>query len=232
MNRFFVEELCESGGEATLTPEESHHLCRVLRLGAGASVLVIDGKGGVAEAVVKADSARRCQVEYQPFIRQRLGFRLSVAFGLPKPSALDQIIRRCTEVGVCGFFPLVTDHSLQPKAWNRQRWEKAVSEVIKQCQSPFLPELHEPTHLNEFLGSVTAPLFFCDERDRASKVELAANSSAILLVGPEGGWSDQERENFNSRTDIRTLGLGANRLRTETAALVGTVLAKRVLGEV
>lgn len=157
--------------------------------------------------------------------------KVSLAFALPKAPALDFIIRRVTEVGVTEFQPLETHHSLRRTAWNEDRWKKVVAEVGKQCQEPFFPRLLPPLALAEWLAKrdTSRTLLFCHEEIRAAS-PAAAGASCDLLVGAEGGWSAEETKAVFAAGAV-SLGLGKNRLRAETAALIGVTLAKIRVGE-
>lgn len=232
MNRFVIRGPVEPGSEVVLSPEESTHLVRVLRMLPGQRVIVVNGEGAVATAEITETSPKRTLLKVQSVEIQERHLRVAVAFGIPKAEALDFLIRRCVEIGVRELFPLITAHSLRPKTWNEDRWSRVVSEVCKQCEAPYFPRVHQPMELEGWLvsqGSETR-LVLCDETERSVSEIIPTEGRLAMLVGPEGGWSEQEREAFQA-SGVPCLGLGPNRLRMETAALAGLVILKRVIGE-
>lgn len=227
----------QAGREITLPGQQSHHLVNVLRLKNGAEVELVDGKGTVARGNVAESSPHASKITIQSVDRIASHSRVTLAFAIPKGAALDLIVRKCTEVGLMAFQPLITRHSINPDHWNEERWDKVVNEVIKQCQAPHAPIVYPPKTLEDWIGSrdESSLLVFCheDKREKKSAAEsrnTKSQRSCDLLVGSEGGWSKEETERIEARGAI-PLSLGANRLRAETAALVALVLTKKDLGE-
>lgn len=223
----------KEGEEIVLPPQQSHHLANVLRLKDGADIELVDGKGTVAQGKVVKSSPSASKIAIQSLDKISALSRVVLTFAIPKGTALDLLIRKCTEVGLMAFQPLITRHSINPDHWNQERWDKVVNEVIKQCQSPHAPLVYPPKTLEDWLSSrdPQSILAFCHE-DRRQKKSWNAKTSqhCDLLVGCEGGWSPEETERIESHGALY-LSLGANRLRAETAALVALVLTKRELGE-
>lgn len=221
------------GGEITLPPQQSHHLANVLRLKNGAPVELVDGKGMVARGKVSESSPFASRVIVEIIDKISAHSRVTLAFAIPKGAALDLLVRKCTEIGLLAFQPLITRHSINPDHWNEDRWDKVVNEVIKQCQAPHAPLVYPPKTLEDWLSSrdPQSLLAFCHEDKREKKSWGAGPQQGCdLLVGSEGGWSKEETERIESRGAV-SLSLGANRLRAETAAFVALVLTKRELGE-
>jgi len=233
MHRFFHPKIPSLSGETTLSSEESHHLLHVLRVKNGETITLVDGNGNVAVAEVVKAHAKGTEVRVLNLKTEAPSTRVHLAFALPKGPALDFIVRRCTEVGISSFQPLVTSHSLKKNAWNETRWHRVVAEVSKQCQAAWFPQLHSALYLEEWLASRDRrrTLFFCDENDRKVPVENGSNiQEADIVVGSEGGWNREEVEKL-AAAGGKAFSLGVNRLRAETAALVATTLLKARLGE-
>ena len=226
--RFFCGTIPSQGAEATLDREESHHATKVLRMTAGDAVDLVDGRGTLAHgSLARVDAkATIVRIDEHRTVAARNG--VTLAFGITKGAALDFIVHRLTELGVAEMVPLLTDHSLAPKEWNEERWMRVLRETAKQCQETWFPKLHAPISLTEFLKTQLGKRFaVCDEADRNVS---SLDRISTVLVGPEGGWSSDERRQFG-QLQVPLLGLGANRLRAETAAVAAAVLAKRALGE-
>lgn len=230
--RFLSHNIPELGQSIFLDVEESAHCHRVLRIQAGERVCLIDGKGTVAEAVLEESHPKRTKViiESRTFFQQKSDIQL--AFGLTKPQSLEIIFKKCTELGINSFQPLITDHSLHPQSWNSERWNKLLMEACKQCQDPWLPVLKEPAKLQLWIKQHNSNrrLFFCDENSRQSSPPPVFSEGADILIGPEGGWSQSERMLLQT-VNSTPLGLGSNRLRSETACLVSLTLVKLLRGE-
>lgn len=230
--RFLSREIGLPDSTLALDPEESVHCVRVLRLSPGDSVLLIDGKGSTAEGtILKADSKKTLvSVNRKEF--SEMNSKIELVFGVTKPPALESIFRKCTELGLRSFQPLITEHSVRLGGWNEERWGKILVEACKQCQDPWLPELKKPIKFQDWLlnRSNSRALVFCDEGFREPQKSLSLNENTDILVGPEGGWSDKERELVNSLGGL-PLSLGPNRLRAETACLVALTLIKSKIHE-
>ncbi|MFM8268625.1 MAG: RsmE family RNA methyltransferase [Pseudomonadota bacterium] len=231
--RFLSLEIPPIGSVLTLDEEQSSHCVRVLRLRAGENLSVIDGKGNLADGVILDANPKRTTIEIK-FIRTvEQSSQLQVVFGLTKPAALELIFRKCTEVGIHSFQPLITDHSLHPGSWNEERWQKIVVEACKQSQEIWFPQICPPITLNSWLKSrdINRSLIVCDEEFRNGSKGAPVISPADILIGPEGGWSEAERD-LLQKMKVSFLGLGPNRLRAETACLVALTLVKSRLGEI
>lgn len=231
-HRFFHPGPLSPASEITLSAEQSGHLRNALRVKEGESVTVVDGQGTVAVAQVLSNAAHASRLRIESVTHQPSPFRVQLAFGIPKGAALELIIHKGTELGVRSFQPLLSQHSLTPDRWNAGRWERVVQETIKQCQSPVAPVVNPPQKLATWLAQRDSHyrLLFCHEARREPTPLKASETSMDLLVGAEGGWSEDETQAILSR-GAEPLGLGSNRLRAETAALVGLVLAKKAAGE-
>jgi 16S rRNA (uracil1498-N3)-methyltransferase len=206
---------------------------KVLRLVLGDQVGLVDGKGAFAQGrlVELKGRAVRVKVEKAGVSDARSGLRL--CFAIPKGQALDFIFRRATELGLESFQPLQTLHSAPSKGWNADRWQAVVAEVCKQCQEPFFPDVLVPQTLTHWLQSrdPSRPLYLCDEEARLERLPEKRTEKVDLLVGAEGGFSREEIAALE-QAGAQFLGLGRNRLRAETAALVAMVLVKREIGEI
>ncbi len=233
MHRFFSPEDFQSGKEYLLSPEQSHHLVKVVRLREGAEVELFNGKGKAAHAQVIEAHGKRSRVQVLSVRSAEPLSQITLAFGLPKATALDFVIHRATEVGVAGFQPLITEHSLGEKSWNVTRWERVVTEVCKQCQADVFPRLYKPMRLMNWLEKRDSQkgLLFCNETQRKQKTPQAVGPALDVLVGPEGGWSQQEISAVE-KSGAMPFSLGPQRLRMETASLVALTLAKALNGEV
>lgn len=217
----------------TLSREESHHLNKVLRLENGEKIELVDGKGFLAKATIVESSPKASQVQVDSLHSDLTTSNITLAFGISKSAALEFLIRRTTEIGVKAFQPLLSQHSLHPDSWNEDRWKKLIAEVCKQCELLTFPEILPPLKLTEWLKTrnPSSTLVYSYENSRNDQLQLTASSPVDLVIGSEGGFSSEEILLIQNAGG-KSLGLGKNKLRVETASLVALVLAKQKLGEI
>lgn len=232
--RFLVESLAPP---VELEGDEAHHLLRVLRLGEGDEVVLFDGRGRAARAVVTTVAPGRVGLE--PRAEAPTGespLPLTVGVAMPKADKMSLVVQKLTELGAVRIVPLVTERGEASAERTRRslpRFRRIAVEACKQCGRSRLPEIDAPEALEELLVDV--------EASRASAV-LAAHPGAppleppegagplLVLVGPEGGWSEAELE-LLERGGARLFGLGPRTLRTETAAIAATALIQWTAGD-
>ncbi len=233
MHRFLSATPLKTGATVTLEAEQSKHLAKVLRLEEGTVVGLIDGRGGLASARITSVHARAAQVQVIEVQTATARSKVRLCFGAPKGQALDFIFRRATELGVQSFQPLQTRFSSPVKGWNDERWASVVSEVCKQCEELFFPDVAAPLTLDVYLKQRDPKrvLVLCDENARADAAEIPVAAEVDLLIGAEGGFHPDEVAALRS-AGVLSLGLGRNRLRAETAALVALTLVKKSLHEI
>lgn len=233
-SRFFCDHFT-AHSTVTLSREDSHHLVRVLRIKRGEVVTIIDGKGNVATGTVSNPDPKGTEVEVGESSRTPAQSSIVLGFGIPKGPAQDFIFRRATELGLLGFQAIGTEHSLKAQDFNEERWLRVIPEVAKQCEETVFPHVFPALNLEKTLAQYPGKtVFFCDEAQRQSKpnqFDLPRATPKLLLIGPEGGWSTREREQILGH-GVQILSLGINRLRAETACLVGLALLKERLGEI
>lgn len=231
-HRFFLSGSWSVGEGHSLDSEQSHHATRVLRLEKGASVEVFNGEGVVGRATIDAVDKKAVHIAIAEAGTVPNPWNVTVAFSIGKPPVTEFILKRLTEVGVRRFQPLRSKHS-HPGDFKTERWKKVLLEVCKQCQETHVPSIEELRPLGEWITAwAPKPIVLCDEFRREAEIDGAVSATeTALLVGPEGGWETSELQSFNGNKAITRLGLGRNRLRAETASLVGAVMIKRALGE-
>ena len=230
--RFLSLEIPGRGSRVQLDPEQSAHCAKVLRLQVGAPLSLINGRGLLAEARILEAHSKKTWVEIIDLKHEPIQSAIHLVFGITKPIALESILKKCTELGIASFQPLVTDHSLHPGSWNADRWNKVIVEACKQSQELWFPALAEPLTFSNWLSQRNAlhSLIVCDENERTPSLTHPLKTPVEILIGPEGGWSVLERERLKSLNGI-SLGLGKNRLRADTACLVALALTKNAVGE-
>ena len=229
------------GSEIVLDGAESAHLCRVRRAEAGERVLLIDGRGGAAEASLLVPDKRWAVVRVEEAVPGGAlsePLPLAIAPAAPRSDAFDDMVARCTELGVSAFFPLEAEHCVLRLAGERagqrvEKWRRTALESLKQCERLWLPEFHGPWRVGEFLERAPAlgwqPVALVERTagalpHLATLLDTRSFPRPVLVVGPEGGWSSDEKSLFDS-TGIARAHLGPAVLRAETSCLAAVSLA-------
>ena len=209
----------------TLSEEESGHCVRVLRYTAGDEILITDGKGTTYTARITNPHPKHCDFEIISREKQQPHhtFHLHIAVAPTKNiERLEWAIEKCVEIGVDEITPLLCRFS-ERKQLRTDRLEKIILSAAKQSLTPYLPVLHELTPYDAFIQSQTQGQKFiahCYKDDkRVLKEEIEKGRDVLVLIGPEGDFSEQEVELALSHGFI-PVSLGNSRLRTETAAVV------------
>ncbi len=217
----------------TLGEEESKHCVRVLRLGCGDTIHLTDGRGNLCRAEITDADPRRCTVrivETHPEF-EKMPYRLVMAVAPTKnPDRFEWFLEKATEVGVTQIVPLETAHS-ERRSFKPLRGEKVITAAMKQSLKAYRPEL---AGLTPFREAVSAPfegrslIAHCEPPHTANgKALLAATlrpgEAVRIFIGPEGDFSTEEI-GFALSHGFEEITLGPQRLRTETAAVVATVM--------
>lgn len=255
---YLASDILEAGlrGEVMqLDPETSKKLLKVLRLTPGEMFIGYDGLGAEWDcALVPPDEDNpRSKVARAAILNQRdeappRRLHLSVAQAIPKGDKMDWVLQKGTELGVTEFWPFVAARSVpeydEERASARaDRWRKIVQTAASQCGRADVPIVHSIAEFSTVVdyGTANSRCFMLDELGengllRASlqaaplRGEEDVPAKAMILVGPEGGWTERERE-WATRYGAEAVGLGRLVLRTETAALVAAAVLQWEAGE-
>ncbi|HEX9806794.1 MAG TPA: 16S rRNA (uracil(1498)-N(3))-methyltransferase [Alteraurantiacibacter sp.] len=233
--RLFVEQELSKGARVVLDGQQAHYLLRVMRLGGGDAVVLCDNRTGEWSAKVASTGKRDLALEVLERLREREevpDFRLCPA--LLKKDRFDLVLEKATELGVARIAPVITRRCVADKL-NLERARTVTIEAAEQCARTALPELAAPVKLDALLkdwpdGRV---LYFADELggEPAADAFAAHCGPAALLIGPEGGFDDAEREAIRTHPQARAISLGPRILRGETAAIAATALWMGVRGD-
>jgi 16S rRNA (uracil1498-N3)-methyltransferase len=233
--RLFVEQELSKGARVVLDGQQAHYLLRVMRLGGGDAVVLCDNRTGEWAAKVASTGKRDLALEVFERLREREevpDFRLCPA--LLKKDRFDLVLEKATELGVARIAPVITRRCVADKL-NLERARTVTIEAAEQCARTALPELAAPVKLDALLkdwpdGRV---LYFADELggEPAADAFAAHSGPAALLIGPEGGFDDAEREAIRTHPQARAISLGRRILRGETAAIAATALWMGVRGD-
>ncbi|GAA1410708.1 16S rRNA (uracil(1498)-N(3))-methyltransferase [Catellatospora coxensis] len=236
---FLVDEL-PSGRVYTLGGMEGHHAATVQRLRVGEALLLADGRGGTASAVVQAVGKGTLDLTVTELrYAHAPDPRLTVAQGIAKGDRGELAVQAMTEVGVDEILPWAASRSVAQwrgdrGAKSREKWAAVAREAAKQARRTFLPVVGgdpdlSTKQLTQRLSAAAAAFVLHEEAtERLSQVELPAAGEIVLVVGPEGGIDDAEITAFLAVGAV-AVRLGENVLRTSTAGVAAlSVLATRL----
>ncbi|MEM9548353.1 MAG: RsmE family RNA methyltransferase [Bacteroidota bacterium] len=209
---------------AILTEEESLHCSKVLRKKEGDAVFVTDGIGTLYQGVISTISKKEVsirideKIESQPKSHQR-----SIAIAPTKNiDRFEWFLEKSTEIGISNIYPFLSSRS-ERKIIKPHRLEKILISAMKQSKNLYKPTLHPLTPLSQLLTSDFANqsifIAHCMEPEYALQHQYKSGSDAIVLIGPEGDFSDEEVA-IAKTNGWKDVSLGKSRLRTETAGIV------------
>jgi 16S rRNA (uracil1498-N3)-methyltransferase len=232
--RFLARGPFVAGSIVELEGDELHHAARVSRVREGELVEVIDGRGAAAGAVVSSVSKSSVALEIrEPLLPSRESpVAMELAQALIQPEKFELVLQKACELGVARITPVVCERiETKPErvAGRAERWQRILLEATKQSGRARVPELGAPEPLAALLAR-NCPRVLFDADAPETRVISAIPERLVLLVGPEGGWSEAETELAREQgCEIRRLG--PRRLRAETAAIAALVVAGSLWGD-
>ncbi len=235
--RLYVDAPLGDGLHVACGKEQTHYLVNVLRLGAGDAILIFNGRDGEWRARLENLAKRGCTLVCEELTRQQHGGpEIEYVFAPLKRARLDYMVQKAVELGVATLQPVFTRHTVADRI-NLDRMRANAIEAAEQCGILRVPEVLEPLQLSKYLDrrATGTPLVFCDEAAPIAD-PLAALSQLIpgpvsVLIGPEGGFAEAERERLLARDDTVALSLGPRIMRADTAAIAALTLVNAVLGD-
>ncbi len=235
--RLFVSSDLAEGARLACSAEQANYLINVLRMGTGDAVLVFNGRDGEWRAAIAGVTKRGCVLEVtQLTSAQTSGPDVDYLFAPLKRSRLDYIVQKATEMGVARLRPVMTQHTIAERV-NSERMLANVIEAAEQCGVLRVPTVSEPEKLDAILSQWDGErrLIFCDEDAVFSNpLDTLAHVSPgplAVLVGPEGGFSEDERQLLLAKPFTVALSLGPRIMRADTAAVAALTLVNAMLGD-
>jgi 16S rRNA (uracil1498-N3)-methyltransferase len=236
--RLFVDAALAPGETVALERDQSNYLGNVLRLGAGDAILAFNGRDGEWQASIagrKRPDSLTIVAQTRP--QDRLP-DLAYVFAPLKHARLDYMVQKAIEMGASSLQPVLTRFT-QVSRVNGERMRANVIEAAEQCGILSIAAVAEPMALDRYLGQRPPQrlLIFCDEAaDVAGPVQalqggLAAADGIDVLIGPEGGFAEEERAILMRQPRTLRLSLGPRVLRADTAAVAALALVQAVLGD-
>ncbi|MER9076010.1 16S rRNA (uracil(1498)-N(3))-methyltransferase [Mesorhizobium sp. M0904] len=237
MQRLFVPDELGLDIEFDVGQQQSHYLSHVLRLGEGAEVLVFNGRDGEWSAAIAAKSKKALRLKVMKLQRPQPPLPdLVYCFAPLKQGRLDYLVQKAVEMGAGILQPVITQHTQVAKP-GIERLRANVVEAAEQCGILAVPELREAEKFERLLAGWDRErrLIFCDE-DASTNNPLPALQAVRerklgLLVGPEGGFSDEERRMLRALPFVTAIPLGPRILRADTAAVAALALIQATIGD-
>jgi 16S rRNA (uracil1498-N3)-methyltransferase len=221
--RLFVAQELHKGAAVPVEGPQAHYLARVMRVAAGDAVILCDDITGEWAARVSDVGKRAVTLEVAENLRPREAVPdLWLCPALLKKDRFDLVLEKATELGAARIQPVLARRCVADKL-NLERARAITVEAAEQCARTALPELAEPVRLTALLADwpESRALFFADETGGAPAAQTFAahTSPAAILIGPEGGFDEAERERVRAHPAARPISLGPRILRGETAAI-------------
>ena len=239
--RICVFDPLEVGAEILLPPQAGEHLARVLRLDCGHPIVLFNGDGRefraeISQLAKRAVSAR--VLELAAVQDRESPLQLTLAQGVARGEKMDLILQKATELGISRIVPLITERTevkLDPERTSRRlaHWQAVIVSACEQSGRLRVPAIESPRRLSEWASVLAADdglRLALDPNGTVSPRTLPTFTSAVLVVGPEGGLSDHDL-NVLDQADFRGLRLGPRILRTETAGLAAITALQAIHGD-
>ena len=243
MRRFFFDPKTRRDDRVILSKEESRHIKKVLRLEVGAVVDLLDGEGGVFRGeIVSIDRSVEAAITATLSAKDGPQASLEVYQAILKGEKMDTVVQKCTELGVSSMVALQSSRcqgKLDPVLASKKqgRWQRIGLAACKQCMRPVPMDIVEPVSFREAvcserLGEKTLRLLFWEEEKSVHLrdiKEIETADSIALLLGPEGGLSQEEVE-LAQEHGWMSVSLGERILRAETATLTAVSIVQFLAG--
>lgn len=236
--RLYVTPALGAGARVPLDKGQANYLTNVLRLNAGDPVLVFNGRDGEWRARIEREGRKSvCLVATEATRPQHAACDLHYLFAPLKHARLDYMVQKAVELGASRLQPVTTRHT-QAARVNDERMRANAIEAAEQCGILTIAEVGEAMALPKALDALDAGriLIFCDEdahtRDPVAALShIAKGTPLAVLVGPEGGFAEDERAMLLRRPDVVRLALGPRILRADTAAVAALTMVQAVVGD-
>ncbi len=235
--RLYIDDTLAAGADVILPREASHYLINVLRLGEGAQVRLFNGRDGEWACELTGAHRKAAAAEARELLRPAAAPPdIDYLFAPLKSARLDYLAQKATEMGVRRIRPVITQHTVAERV-KLDRLRANAVEAAEQCNMVWVPEVHEPVKLAEALAGIEPGrrLIFCDEAaETANPVEVLKTvlpGPLAVLLGPEGGFSADERTMISRQPGCLALSLGPRIMRADTAAVAVLALVQSTLGD-
>ena len=218
--RLFFQKSLSINLKDKLDKSQSHYISKVMRI-KESEVFSLFNSNGEWEAKILNISKSLVEFNITKQLRQKeYPKELWLAFSPIKSNYFNFMIQKATELGVTKFLPIIFDRTVVRKI-NKERLEKVIIEAAEQSNRINVPSIEEPKSLKKFLDDKKMDLIFTDLNSKTNKLDLKklTNNPSCIIVGPEGDFSETEREEILSYNDVQAIKINENILRSETAVI-------------
>ena len=238
VSRLYVAQPLQVGEQLTLNEDASHYVRTVLRLKQDQAVILFNGQGSDFACHFTEVSRKTVRV----LINEKLArdvespLRITLGMGISRGDRMDWAVQKAVELGVHAITPLITERCVikfdnEKKQQRRQHWQHIVQHAAEQSGRSVLPDLQDVIHINDWVGGQQGLKVFLDPYAEQTLADIQPDAMHLtLLSGPEGGVSDQERQQAKAAGFI-PVRMGARILRTETAVLAALAAAQSLWGD-
>ena len=235
--RLFVTEELNSGRCLGIERTQANYLLNVLRIKDGSQVRIFNGRDGEWLAEAKVENRKSCHLTVKNQTRaQSAPPRFHCLFAPLKQARLDYVVQKAVEMGASHIRPVITQHT-QIRKPNEKRMRANAIEAAEQCGILYVPDIGTPLSVNEIQTRYDDrfTIVLCDEAGSSagnlSRLKAKKDLEIALLVGPEGGFSDNERNDILQLPNVVALNLGPRVLRADTAAVAAMAVIQAEIGD-
>ena len=232
--RLYVDQPLAPGQAVALSQDQAHYLTGVMRLTAGAPLLLFNGKDGEWRATLaqagKRNAIATCEVQTKPL---QLPPDLWLLFAPIKKARTDFIVEKAVELGASRILPVQTRHTNSDRI-RQDRLQAHAIEAAEQCGATYVPQVTDLYHLDKLLAAwpTDRRLYWCDETALGQPATITATTGpAAILIGPEGGFSADEAAKLRGKPHVTPISLGPRILRADTAAVAALTLWQAACGD-
>ena len=218
--RLFFKESLSLNLTAKLDKPQSHYVTKVMRIKIG-EIFSLFNSSGEWEAKILTLSKSIVEFNITKQLRQKESTKeMWLAFSPIKSNYFNFMIQKATELGVTKFIPIIFDRTIVRKI-NNERLEKVIIEAAEQSNRINVPSIEEPQPLKDFLSNEKINLIFTDLNSQNKKIvlEKLTSNPTCVIIGPEGDFSEDEREQILAFNGVQPIKINENILRSETAVI-------------
>lgn len=231
--RLFVRQPLAEGALVDVDAAQANYLGNVMRLKEGAELLVFDGKSGEWLARISNAAKKRMTLVIEAKTRERESVPdVWLAFAPVKRTQTDWLVEKATELGASRLVPVMTQRTVAERV-KLERLQAIAIEAAEQCGRTRLPDIADPLPLKHLLEhrDVSRTLYFADEGGGEWAPDAFTAGACMILTGPEGGFTEEERAAIRAAPNSVAVSLGPRILRAETAALAALAAYMAVAGD-